>query len=90
MIKNFMNQKVSNVTESLTIEISDRVKELERNGTHLIKLQTGDPNFDTPNAIIEAASRAMHDGHTHYTSSRGLLDLRNALSEKLKNENNIM
>jgi aspartate/methionine/tyrosine aminotransferase len=84
-----LNQRLSQVKESVTIQISDMVCELERHGRDIIKLQTGDPDFATPPVLIEAASKAMRDGYTHYTTSRGLLDLRNVLSEKLYKDNNI-
>lgn len=84
-----MNQRLSQVKESVTIQIADMVSELECHGIDIIKLQTGDPDFATPPVLIEAAVKAMRDGFTHYTTSRGLLDLRNVLSEKLHKDNNI-
>ena len=84
-----MNQRLSQVKESVTIQIADMVSELEHHGIDIIKLQTGDPDFATPPILIEAASKAMRDGYTHYTTSRGLLVLRKVLSEKLNKDKNI-
>ena len=62
---------------------------MTRCGVPVIALQTGDPDFATPPVIIEAAHQAMKDGLTHYAASRGLPELRQAISDKLKRENNI-
>lgn len=55
----------------------------------LIRLELGEPDFDTPNHIKEAAKAALDDGYTHYTSSQGLLELRRELSAKLEKDNGI-
>lgn len=55
----------------------------------VIRLEIGEPDFDTPLNIKDAAVEALKAGHTHYTPSAGVLELRKAVSEKLKRENNI-
>ncbi|MFC1963393.1 pyridoxal phosphate-dependent aminotransferase [Chloroflexota bacterium] len=62
---------------------------MKRKGLDIIELQTGDPDFTTPNHIIQAAYEAMQQGYTHYVSSRGLLELREVIEKKLWNENRI-
>jgi len=57
--------------------------------TDLIRLELGEPDFDTPKHIKEAAIEAINEGFTHYTSAEGLLELREAVSRKLKRENRI-
>lgn len=84
-----INPRLCQVRESATIEIADRVNAIERSGQRVIRLQTGDPDFATPPEIIDAAHRAMKDGFTHYATSRGLIELRRALAEKLARDNNI-
>jgi len=61
-------------------------RELAEGKKGLIRLETADPNFDTPPHIIEAARRALDRGHTHYTDFQGLLELREAIAEKLEAE----
>ncbi len=55
----------------------------------VIRLEFGEPDFDTPSNIKEAAIRAINSGYTKYSSSAGVLDLRKAVSEKLKKENSV-
>lgn len=61
-------------------------RELAEGKKDLIRLETADPNFDTPPHIIEAARRALDRGHTHYTDFQGLPELREAIAEKLEAE----
>lgn len=82
-----MNPRVLQIQESVTIKMADLAREIERQGERVIKLQTGDPDFATPEVVIAAAHEAMKNGHTHYVSSRGLPELREALARKLRQEN---
>src|SRR6476469_9426912 len=54
-----------------------------------IRLEVGEPNFPTPPHIVEAANRAAKEGHTRYTLSAGILPLREALVEKVRNFNGL-
>ncbi len=56
---------------------------------NVLRLEAGEPDFDTPAHIREAAQRAIAEGKTHYTSSKGTLELREAIAEKLKRENDV-
>lgn len=62
-------------------KVLDKVKKLEQQGENIIHFEIGDPDFDTPRHIIEAAYTSMKKGETHYTSSMGLYDMRVAASE---------
>lgn len=84
-----MNPKLAEIKQSITVSIADMAREVERQGKHVIKLQTGDPDFATPDAIVEAAYSALKAGHTHYVASRGLPELRQAIADKLSRENNL-
>ena len=84
-----MNPRLAQVKESITLQIADLAREIERSGEPVIKLQTGDPDFATPQVIIEAAHQAMKDGYTHYAATRGLPELRQALAHKLYHENGV-
>lgn len=87
--RRLVNPKLLKIEESTTIRIADKIREIENTGRRVIKLQTGDPDFATPNIIIKAAQQAMKEGYTHYSASRGLPELRKAVAHKLEIENGI-
>jgi aspartate/methionine/tyrosine aminotransferase len=66
----------------------EKAKALERRGEKLIHFELGEPDFDTPKHIKEAAKQALDEGCTHYAPNAGILELREAIAEKLKKENN--
>lgn len=70
-------------TES-AFEILAMARELERRGKKIIHLEVGEPDFDTPQHIVEAAVRALREGYTHYTTARGLYELREAIANRIK------
>lgn len=84
-----MNPRLINVQESATLRIADKARVMQRQGRDVVKLQTGDPDFATPSAIIESAYRAMQSGFTHYGPTRGLPELRQAVAEKLHRDNGL-
>ncbi len=63
----------------LVMEILERAKALEREGRHVVHMEIGEPDFATPEVIVEAGARALRDGRTHYTHSLGHLALREAI-----------
>ena len=67
----------------------EKVMVMERAGREVIHLEIGRTDFDTPSAVKEAAKRALDEGWVHYTSSMGMLELRQAIAEKLRRENGI-
>jgi aspartate/methionine/tyrosine aminotransferase len=76
-----VSRRAREITPFLVMDILERAKELERQGEHIIHLEIGEPDFDTPQVIKEAAYRAMAAGETQYTHSQGLLELREVLSQ---------
>ncbi|HHY48041.1 MAG TPA: pyridoxal phosphate-dependent aminotransferase [Firmicutes bacterium] len=64
----------------IVMDVMERAKELENEGHSIIHLEVGEPDFDTPAPIREAAQRALMGGETHYTHSLGLLELREAIA----------
>ncbi len=64
-------------------EVLAKAKALERQGRTVIHLEIGEPDFATPPHIVEAAIKALRDGHTHYTPSPGIPELRQAIAEHL-------
>ena len=69
-----------------SVALADVARRLKGEGVSVIELQTGDPDFSTPSVIVEAASRALRDGHTHYSFSGGLPQLRDRLAAVLNTE----
>lgn len=63
-------------------QILSRIKELERAGEHIIHFEIGDPDFDTPQNIVEAGVRAVRNGQTHYSPPIGEYDFRKVIQEK--------
>src|SRR3989304_7964020 len=65
-------------------QILAKAKELERNGKEIIHFEIGDPDFNTPENIVDAACKSLRSGNTHYTTSSGLLEFREAAAEITK------
>ena len=84
-----MYRKLLNISQSTSVSFADYVRRLEADGRELIKMQIGDPDFPTHQTVIKQAQEAIADGRTRYCDSRGLLVLREAIAEKLKEENKI-
>ncbi|AFO58959.1 pyridoxal phosphate-dependent aminotransferase [Natrinema sp. J7-2] len=75
--------RVSRVEPSATLAISALATELEAEGADIVDLSVGEPDFPTPENIVEAGKDAMDAGHTGYTTSVGILELREAIADKL-------
>jgi len=81
--------KKTDIAGSATIQLLDRVKELKRAGHEVISLSAGEPDFVTPEHIRTYAKRALDEGYTFYSDSAGLIELREAIAEKLRRDNGI-
>jgi aspartate/methionine/tyrosine aminotransferase len=68
------------MTSFIVMDVLEKACEMECRGTDIVHLEVGEPDFDTPKVIIDACSKAMYDGFTHYTHSLGLLELREAIA----------
>lgn len=77
------------MTESATIKMAQLARELKEQGHQVISLSLGEPDFDTPEHIKQAANQALADGYTKYTPVPGLLELRQAIVTKLKRDNGL-
>src|SRR5438045_6580468 len=75
--------------EPETIKMAKLGRELRAKGIDVIDLSLGEPDFDTPEHIKEAAIKAINDNWSHYTPVAGYLDLREAVCTKLKRDNNL-
>jgi len=69
------------MTSFIAMDVLERAHEMERQGVHVVHLEVGEPDFDAPRCIKEAACKALENGHTHYTHSLGMIELREAISE---------
>ncbi len=85
----FFAARVRNASPSPTLAISEQARQLKAQGVDVIDLGGGDPDFITPGHIRQAAIDSMNSGETHYVSSPGTPALRNAIANKLKNDNGI-
>src|SRR5690625_1386547 len=82
-------ERVETLSPSSTLAISAKAKALKEAGHDVIGLGVGEPDFNTPDYIIEAASNAMQVGHTKYTPSSGIVELKQAIIEKFKDDNDL-
>ncbi|WP_423999402.1 pyridoxal phosphate-dependent aminotransferase [Haloarcula salina] len=78
--------RVERVEPSATLAISNKAAELEAEGKDVVDLSVGEPDFDTPENIKDAAKAALDDGHTGYTPSNGIPELKDALVDKLHDD----
>lgn len=79
-------KRVSTLTPSSTLAITAKAKQLREEGYDVIGLGAGEPDFNTPQYIIDAAVRSMEEGHTKYTPSGGLPKLKEVIIEKFKKD----
>jgi aspartate/methionine/tyrosine aminotransferase len=84
-----LNPNVAAMSPSATLAVSSRAKALKRQGRDVVELSAGEPDFDTPAPVVEAAHQALRDGFFHYTPNAGLPELREAVAEKLRRENGL-
>ena len=85
----FLADALSRVKPSATIAVTGKARELKAAGRDVIGLGAGEPDFDTPDNIKEAAIQAIRDGKTKYTAVDGIPELKNAISAKFERENGI-
>jgi len=78
---NRVTKKSSEIPPFIVMEVMEKAAAMERQGEDIIHLEVGEPDFDTPDCVKEAAIRAIREGKTHYTHSMGLLELREAIAE---------
>ena len=77
------------MSQSATIAMAQKARDLKAQGKDVISLSLGEPDFDTPEFIKKAAVEALAEGYTKYTPVPGLLELREAISHKFKRDNNL-
>lgn len=84
-----LSDRVNTLSESITIAISTLAQELKAQGKDIISFSAGEPDFDTPQVIKDAAIRAINEGFTKYTAVDGIPALKTAIALKLKRDNGL-
>ena len=85
----FLADALSRVKISATIAITQKARDLKAEGRDVISLSVGEPDFDTPDNVKEAAIAAIRRGETKYTPVSGIPQLREAIARKFKRENEL-
>lgn len=83
------SQKILTLEESNTLAISALAQNLKKEGKEIINLSTGEPDFDTPQAIKESAIKAINEGFSKYTAVSGIIELKSAISDKFLRDNSL-
>ena len=81
--------RISKIKPSATLEMTAKAAELKSKGIEVFNMSVGEPDFNTPNNIINAAIKAMNTGHTRYTPGSGTKNLKNAIKKKLIRDNKL-
>jgi aspartate/methionine/tyrosine aminotransferase len=84
-----LNAQFEQFRQSPTVAMGDRIQALQASGRKIIGLQQGDPDFSTPQAVIDVACKALQEGLTHYGPSRGRADLLAAIAKKLARDEGV-
>ena len=85
-----LSKRVQQLAPSPTLAITAKAKALKQQGHDVIGLGAGEPDFNTPEHIIEAAKSAMDNGYTKYTATGGIPELKEAIANKLKKDNGLI
>ena len=76
-----ISKRTQEIEPFIAMDVLEKAHSMERAGIHIIHLEIGEPDFDTPACVKKAAIRALEAGHTHYTHSLGLVELREAICD---------
>ena len=86
----YLSDRIKSLSVSQTLAMAQKSRELKAKGIDIISLSIGEPDFNTPDYIKEAAKKAIDDNYSKYPPVPGYNDLREAISEKFKNENGLI
>jgi aspartate/methionine/tyrosine aminotransferase len=84
-----ITRRAEEIRPFIVMDVLERARALEHDGVHIIHLEVGEPDFDTPECVKEAICRALDEGHTHYTHSLGMLELREAICDYYRRTYNV-
>ena len=90
IVQNNISDRVNKLSESATIAMARKSRELKAQGIDVISLSLGEPDFNTPDFIKEAAIEGIHQNYSKYMAVNGYEDLRDVIAEKFKRDNNIV
>lgn len=76
-----VSRRTRSMTSFIVMDVLEKACDMECRGDHIVHLEVGEPDFDTPECVKEAACQAIRDGFTHYTHSLGILELREAIAQ---------
>lgn len=85
----YLSDRINSLSESATLKMTKLGRELAAKGINVISLSVGEPDFNTPDLVKDAAKKALDENYTRYTPVPGYPELRKAIVEKLKNENGL-
>jgi aspartate aminotransferase len=85
----FLSERINNLSESATLKMTKLGRELAAKGINIISLSIGEPDFNTPEHVKDAAKKALDENYTRYSPVPGYPELRKAIVDKLKNENGL-
>jgi aspartate aminotransferase len=88
-MKAILAKRMDQLSPSMTIAVSTLAQELKAQGKDILSFSAGEPDFDTPQKIKNSAIEALHGGKTKYTAVAGTIDVKTAIKNKLKKENNL-
>jgi aspartate aminotransferase len=81
--------RIKRIQPSATLAMTAKAADLREQGLEVLNMSVGEPDFNTPQNIIDAANQAMKDGHTRYTPGSGTKHLKQAIQKKLQRDNNL-
>jgi len=84
-----VSQRLQSIPASGTIAISNLVSQMKAEGVDIVSFSMGEPDFTTPSNVIDAACESLHNGFTHYTPSLGIPELRKAVADYTRNNDNV-
>jgi aspartate aminotransferase len=85
-----ISRRAASLSPSLTLAIDSKAKQMKAEGLDVVGFGAGEPDFDTPQHIKDAAIKALNEGFTKYTPASGIPELRQAIADKFKAENNLI
>ena len=84
-----VSKRLQEIPASGTIAISNLVSQMKADGVDIVSFSMGEPDFTTPENIIDACCDSLHRGFTHYTPSMGIPELRKAIADMTRENNNV-
>ena len=85
-----ISERAKSISPSVTLEVSAKANALKAEGASIIAFTAGEPDFNTPEYIIDGAKSALDEGKTKYTATPGIKELRKAIAEKFRKDNGLV